>query len=93
MAPQPVNYKRNLFGKQKYPHELELHRFHGGIVQKRRGHIMFDDDDEESYYDDENNYVYNNYVCEDCGYRWLADDYAINCPVCGSENIQQDEFL
>lgn len=54
---------------------------------------MFDDDDEENYYDDENNYVYNNYVCEDCGYRWLADDYAINCPVCGSENIQQDEFL
>jgi uncharacterized protein (DUF2225 family) len=41
---------------------------------------MFDDDDEESYYDDENNYVYNNYVCEDCGYRWLADDYAIIVP-------------
>ena len=55
---------------------------------------MFDDDDDdERYYDDENNYVYNNYVCEDCGYRWLADDYVISCPVCGSANIEQDEFL
>ena len=65
-----------------------------GVLCKGGGDIMFDDDDDdERYYDDENNYVYNNYVCEDCGYRWLADDYAISCPVCGSANIEQDEFL
>ena len=33
-------------------------------------------------------FVYNNYVCNDCGYEWLADDYIDSCPNCGSEHIQ-----
>lgn len=49
---------------------------------------MFDDD--EIYYnDDENNYVYDNYVCENCGYEWLADDYTYSCPICGSNSIHR----
>ena len=33
-------------------------------------------------------FVYNNYVCNDCGYEWLADDYIDSCPNCDSKHIQ-----